>query len=602
MKDSIRVLIVGDEKVGKTSLIKAYTSEQLPSELPNVHPPVKFPKELSEAHCDVTMIDTFYRRDREADGTIEEELCRADVVLVVYDVTRPETIDRLRAFWLHFITSTCDLPIILVGNKADLKQENGNSEQFEDIMRPLAKEYRQCEIIIEVSAKKFTNLSELFMCMSRVVLYPSPPLYDSVYKELTPGFEKALRLIFRRCDQDKDFHLNDKEFLELQEEVFANQLEPLKLDWIKELIQEQCEHGITAEGINIWGFLHLNKMMIQRLKIDVCWHILSHFGFDKNLEIPIEYPLKLKPSQSVELSRTAITFLVSVFKQFSRGEALPFNEIKEIFSTVSTAPWEPSRSDDQAWRKIEKIVPLTPDFCLDLHAWLALWHLLTLQDFSNTLKYLVYIGFPFNYSEAFFLTGEKDVMKVSSKKVLCGVVVGDTGVGKSKFIDCFLGDTQTEARPSSTLRWACKVMKQSAQPWDSRYLALVEVPLIDLHKMPEVLPKCDVLVMLTDDSAQANQYLECQINVSPYIPKIKVVTKSEEPLPNHVDMEVQVPAHLYSEVFNIAVRPLSGLDKDFREGLIKKQKEKLNSSLIRVGVAVSVAIMGFFTLRKLIPK
>jgi len=120
--------------------------------------------------------------------------------------------------------------------------------------------------------------------------------------------------------------------------------------------------------------------------------------------------------------------------------------------------------------------------------------------------------------------------------------------------------------------------------------------------MPEVLPKCDVLVMLTDDSPQANQYLECQINVSPYIPKIKVVTKSEEPLPNHVDMEAQVPAHLYSEVFNIAVRPLSGLDKDFRESLIKKQKEKLNSSLIRVGVAVSVAIMGFFTLRKLIPK
>jgi signal recognition particle receptor subunit beta len=44
---------------------------------------------------------------------------RSDAILLVYDLTRPETFQRLRR-WLDFIAKNKEIPVVLVANKVDI--------------------------------------------------------------------------------------------------------------------------------------------------------------------------------------------------------------------------------------------------------------------------------------------------------------------------------------------------------------------------------------------------------------------------------------------------------------------------------------------------
>lgn len=79
-------------------MVKSLTDDNPLLELPDVHPPIKIPTEMCQYNCSMTIIDTWYRRDLETDSTIQDELAKADVILLIYDISRPETIDRLGSY------------------------------------------------------------------------------------------------------------------------------------------------------------------------------------------------------------------------------------------------------------------------------------------------------------------------------------------------------------------------------------------------------------------------------------------------------------------------------------------------------------------------
>ena len=81
-------------------------------------------------------------------------------------------------------------------------------------------EFRQAEMGIECSAKKYLGLSDLIRCAQDAILYPIAPLHDSMTKTLKPDFEKALQRIFRILDTDNDGYLNDEELTSFQRNVF----------------------------------------------------------------------------------------------------------------------------------------------------------------------------------------------------------------------------------------------------------------------------------------------------------------------------------------------------------------------------------------------
>ena len=60
-----------------------------------------------------------------------QHICRCDVILLCYDITRLETLQHCRTFWHQQILKFCpDTPIILVGCKNDLRWVRVSSIAF----------------------------------------------------------------------------------------------------------------------------------------------------------------------------------------------------------------------------------------------------------------------------------------------------------------------------------------------------------------------------------------------------------------------------------------------------------------------------------------
>ena len=75
MVKHIRALLIGDEKVGKTTLVKTLISEKYPTSVPLVVPPAVIPAEINN-NVELTIVDSYYRRDSENDRELINELVK----------------------------------------------------------------------------------------------------------------------------------------------------------------------------------------------------------------------------------------------------------------------------------------------------------------------------------------------------------------------------------------------------------------------------------------------------------------------------------------------------------------------------------------------
>ena len=64
-------------------------------------------------------------------------------------------------------------------------------------------------------------------------MYPIEPLYDTQSKKLKPDYQKALLRIFRICDKDGDLIMDDQDLIDLQREVFHEELQKTHITALK---------------------------------------------------------------------------------------------------------------------------------------------------------------------------------------------------------------------------------------------------------------------------------------------------------------------------------------------------------------------------------
>lgn len=145
---------------------------------------------------------------------IEEQIVRADLILLFYDVSDQETVARLLAYWMPMISGVRDsIPIVVVGNKLD-KREDGKRSRWnvaiKDVLKPIIRRFRQVEVGLECSALAGRGVTSVLSCAQRAILYPLAPLFDLSTKDLTTNFKRALVRIFRILDKDSDGNLCDK--------------------------------------------------------------------------------------------------------------------------------------------------------------------------------------------------------------------------------------------------------------------------------------------------------------------------------------------------------------------------------------------------------
>ena len=114
---------------------------------------------------------------------------------------------------------------------------------------------------------------------------------------------------------------------------------------------DEFEEKDAIKGITFEAFKTFNKILIKKLKMEICWTILRYFGYDNELRvvrnlwddasIPNE---DLEEARAFELKKDCLTFLATIFKTNSvaRSQKIDLGAIDKIFATTEqgVCPWD----------------------------------------------------------------------------------------------------------------------------------------------------------------------------------------------------------------------------------------------------------------------
>ncbi|KAJ1678026.1 ERMES complex Ca(2+)-binding regulatory GTPase gem1, partial [Spiromyces aspiralis] len=234
MRDDIRVLLIGDEGVGKSTLITTLIKEEFISDIQPTMPEVTIPPEITPENVTTHIIDTSAKPEHR--DQLVTELRKANTVCIVYAIDNRASFNGVHERWLPLLRSSgVNVPVILVGNKVDTRDPTNLSNRvLEEEIKPIMNEYREIETCIECSAKELLNVSEVFYFAQKAVLHPLRPLFDTqTHQQLKPECTRALTRIFRLCDHDSDSALNNAELNDFQRACFNAPLQQQELESVK---------------------------------------------------------------------------------------------------------------------------------------------------------------------------------------------------------------------------------------------------------------------------------------------------------------------------------------------------------------------------------
>jgi Ras family protein T1 len=439
MRRDVRILLVGDEGVGKSTIVTSLIKEVFVAHVQHVVPEVTIPPEVNPENVTTYIVDSGAGpQDRQH---LESEVRKAHVICVVYSIDNPHSFDRIPTYWLPLFRQLgVNVPVILVGNKIDLRGGEVTNEALEEEIIPIMNEFKEVETCVECSAQLPLNVSEVFYFAQKAVLHPTAPLYDSREHVLKPACVNALKRIFKLCDANKDGVLDAAELNEFQRKCFDAPLQLQELEGIKDMVREHAEGGVRDDGLTEAGFLYLHTIFIQRGRLETTWAVLRKFGYAEDLRLtePFLLPKFDVPHDcSVELSPQGYQFFTDIFETFDKDQdgALNSAELEELFSTSPGNPWEIQKFPDTT---------LVDDKgAVTLQGWLAQWSMTTLLDHKTTLAYLAYLGYPDEQRTSALLTTRPRKLdrrkgKVSRNVFLC-YVCGAAGSGKTSLLRSFAG-------------------------------------------------------------------------------------------------------------------------------------------------------------------
>ncbi|KAF2071848.1 hypothetical protein CYY_006840 [Polysphondylium violaceum] len=505
MKPFIKILLIGDENVGKTTIISSLISESFSETVPKIIPEVTIPAEFSNVGCTTRIIDT-----GSDDKNIALEIKTADVIVILYSVDRFDTFMNIRMKWMPLVKQLRSLnkvPVVIVGNKLDLLPsgvDNINRQQIEETIEYLKSSYEDSLQWVECSAKEMTNIHEMLYNAQTLAVFPEKLLYNREQNKMSKGCEKALKRIFKLCDQDNDGSLNDFEINYFQSKCGHESMDTEEISNLKQFVSSKIQDGVDENGFTESGFIFMNQLFLERGPCQHTWISLRAFHYDDGLELeqdylePTTFRSLLTPLSTTFLSTQGNQFFKSLFEKYDSNQdgILSKYDIENMFSITTPAiPWQ---------NGFEHHFNTNKNGDLTLSGFLSLWNYQTYKDYRVTFRYLAYFGCDTDKNNIDMIsiskTKEMDLGSFSKGIVNC-FVFGSEGCGKTTFLNSFIDKpfNQNNYLPTNENNQVCGQIL-------NKYLILNEYtnPLKLLGDKPinsvEMRRQCDIICLLFEDN------------------------------------------------------------------------------------------------------
>ncbi|XP_047163018.1 mitochondrial Rho GTPase 2-like [Vigna umbellata] len=621
----VRVVVIGDRATGKSSLIAAIATESFAESITPVIPPTLLPPDLFPDKVPLTVIDTSSSLDKQSKRN--EELKRADVVVLTYACNDTASFSRLSSYWfpeLHKLE--VKVPVIVVGCKLDLRDES-QQVSLERLMTQLLQQFKEIVTCIECSAATQYQVPEVFYFAQKAVLHPVDPLYNIGSQALTDRCVRALRRIFVLCDRDMDEALNEAELNDFQVRCFNVPLQSSEMAEVKSVVQQKVPEGVNSLGLTFPGFICVHNMFLKKGRPETLWAVLRNFGYDNHLKLKDDFlpvPAKRALDQSVELTGEAVEFLNGIFRLLDsdKDRALRPAEIDKLFCTAPESPWNDAPYKDSA--------EMNDMGYISLNGFLSQWTLMTLLDPPCSLANLIYIGYKGNPAAALHVTRKRSLNRkkqTTERNVFQCYVFGSKSSGKSALLDSLLGRPfSNNYIPSTVERFAVNAVELIGGA--RKTLVLREIPeskVSNVLSNKDYLAACDVAVFVYDSSDElswrkSRDLLEkvaregdltgyrvpCLLiaakdDLTPYPRAVQDSVKVTQELgieaPIHVSMKLGDSSNVYKKIVHAAEHPHLSIPETEIGKKRKQYHRLLQHSLVFASVGTAMAFVGLAACR-----
>ena len=202
VQNSIKITLIGDSSVGKTCIIRRFTSNEFSTESFTTNGINYSKKEIM--HGDkMIQLDLWDTAGQEKYRSLGKHFYKdAFIVILVYNITSKESFENLKNVWLEDVSNYGEKYKVLavVGNKCDLYEQEAVPEED---ARKFAEEHDA--IFVNVSARDGTNINNLFdYCLKK---YFDPNFHVDV-EEVKKRDESSV--IIKRRKRTKKNHQGKK--------------------------------------------------------------------------------------------------------------------------------------------------------------------------------------------------------------------------------------------------------------------------------------------------------------------------------------------------------------------------------------------------------
>lgn len=508
----VRICICGDDEVGKSSLLTSFVKGTfVTSKIQDTLPPITLPPTIGTPdNVTTTIIDTSALPQERDD--LRKEVRRCNVILLVY--SDHYSYDRVALFWMPLFRSLgVNVPVVLCANKSDIGSTGSSTAQIvEEEMIPVMAEFKEIDSCIRTSARDHHNINEVIFLCQKAVTHPVAPIYDSKESNLKLATVQALKRVFYLCDRDQDGVLNDKEIHAFQLKCFDKPLSDSDLANIKRSIGGAIAGGGSPAGIDLEGFIHLNRMFAEKGRHETIWIILRKFYYSDSLSLKDTFlhpKFDVPPFASAELSPAGYRFFVDLFILHDKDNdgGLDDSELATLFAPTPGIPesWIASAFPSCTVRSEAGYITL--------QGWLAQWSMTTFEEPKTTLEYLAYLGY-----ESADGRGTTSALKITKPRkrrnrparvernvILC-YVLGAAQSGKSALLNSFLNRPFTPTY-HPTIKPQTAVNSVELQGGKQCYLILEELGELEpaILENQVKLDACD-LICYTYDSSDPSSF------------------------------------------------------------------------------------------------